>query len=46
MLSDEQLQRIRQLVAKYETLSPTERRRYQETEVRTNFIDLLFAALG
>jgi type I restriction-modification system DNA methylase subunit len=46
MLSEEQLQRIRQLVAKYEALSPTDRRRYQETEVRTNFIDLLFAAIG
>ncbi|MDO8613452.1 MAG: N-6 DNA methylase [Dehalococcoidia bacterium] len=46
MLPDEQLQRIRQLVAKYEALSPIDRRRYQETEVRTNFIDLLFAAIG
>jgi len=46
MLSDEQLQQIRHLVAKYEALSPIDRRRYQETEVRTNFIDVLFAAIG
>ncbi len=46
MLSEAQLGQIRELVAKYETLSAQERRRYQETEVRTNFIDPLFSALG
>lgn len=46
MLSDHQFQAIRDLVAKYEALSDRDRHRYQETEVRTNFIDPLFAALG
>ncbi len=31
MLSEAQLGQIRELVAKYETLSAQERRRYQET---------------
>lgn len=46
MLSDQQIQTISRLVARYDALSPGERHRYQETEVRTNFIDPLFAALG
>ena len=46
MLSDEQLQRIHQLVAKYEVLSPAQRRRYNEANTRKDFIEPLFEALG
>jgi len=42
----EQLSRIRELVEKYARISTAERRRYQEADVRSTFIDLLFAALG
>jgi len=37
---------IRALVAKYAALSERDRRSYKEAETRTNFIDLLFLALG
>lgn len=37
---------IRDLVARYESLTPTERRNYNETATRNDFIDPLFAALG
>jgi type I restriction-modification system DNA methylase subunit len=46
MLTQEQLQPIAQLVEHYERLSDADRRRYSETETRTNFIDRLFLALG
>jgi type I restriction-modification system DNA methylase subunit len=37
---------ITALVSKYEALTERERRSYKEAETRTNFIDLLFLALG
>ena len=37
---------IRDLVAKYESLSPAQRRAYNETPIRNDFIDPLFEALG
>jgi type I restriction-modification system DNA methylase subunit len=46
MLTQEQLQPIAQLVEHYERLSDADRRRYSETETRTNFVDRLFLALG
>jgi len=46
MLTQEQLQPIAQLVEHYARLSDADRRRYSETETRTNFIDRLFLALG
>jgi len=46
MLSDDQLQAIRNLVAKYEALSDRERRRYNEANTRKDFIEPLFEALG
>lgn len=46
MLSEQQLTRLGTLVSKFHQLSPNDLRKYQETEVRTNFIDPLFAILG
>jgi len=46
MLSKKQQTAISKLVQGFLGLSPAELRKYQETEVRTNFIDPLFAALG
>ena len=46
MLTKRQLTAISQLVARFDALSPAQRHRHQETEVRTNFIDPLFATLG
>jgi len=37
---------ISDLVGQYDRLSEADRRRYSETETRTNFIDRLFLALG
>jgi hypothetical protein len=45
-LTRKQLSAIADLVAAYKKLDQTELRKYQETEVRTNFIDKLFSTLG
>ena len=37
---------IRDLVSRYETLTPSQRRAYNETATRNDFIDPLFEALG
>ena len=46
MPTDQQVEAIAQLIDQYERLSDADRRRYSETETRTNFIDRLFLALG
>ncbi len=43
---DEAREKIRQLVARYEALTPAQRRAYNETPIRNDFIDPLFEALG
>lgn len=44
--ADQARNSIRDLVAKYETLTASQRRAYNETATRTDFIDPLFEALG
>ena len=41
-----QRREIEAVVDRFRSLSASDKRRYQEMEVRTNFIDPLFAALG
>ena len=43
---DEARKKVRDLVARYEALTPAELRTYNETPIRNDFIDPLFEALG